>query len=60
MLAILSLVPGHGAPRSPSFRIEETTIARVHAAMKAQQLTCRALVQQYLERIEANDRPAPR
>jgi Asp-tRNA(Asn)/Glu-tRNA(Gln) amidotransferase A subunit family amidase len=59
VLAILSLVPGRGAPRSPSFRIEEATIARVHAAMKAQQLTCRALVQQYLERIEANDRQGP-
>jgi amidase len=54
VIAILSLAAGPGARRA--FQIEETTIAGVHAAMKAKQLTCRALVQHYLERIEANDR----
>jgi Asp-tRNA(Asn)/Glu-tRNA(Gln) amidotransferase A subunit family amidase len=41
------------------FRIEEATIARVHAAMKNGQLTCRALVSEYLKRIEAYDKNGP-
>jgi amidase len=42
-----------------TFRIEEATIADVHAAMKAGRLTCRALVQAYLARIEAYDKKGP-
>jgi hypothetical protein len=38
------------------FRYEEATIADIHAALKAKTLTCRALVQMYLDRIEAYDR----
>ena len=41
------------------FPIEETTIAQVHSAMKAGRLTCRALVDQYLKRIEAYDKNGP-
>ena len=41
------------------FRYEEATIADVHAAFKAKTLTCRGLVQMYLERIEAYDRRGP-
>ena len=41
------------AQTPPPFEVEETTIAQVHAAMKAGQLTCRALVGQYLRRIWA-------
>ena len=41
------------------FRVEETTIAQVHAAMKSGQLTCRALVDAYLRRIEAYDKTGP-
>src|SRR2546426_7786169 len=41
------------------FRYEEATIADIHAAFKAKTLTCRALVQMYLERIEAYDRKGP-
>jgi Asp-tRNA(Asn)/Glu-tRNA(Gln) amidotransferase A subunit family amidase len=44
---------------APAFRIEETTIAQVHAAMKAGRLTCRALVQAYLRRIDAYDKNGP-
>ncbi len=40
-------------------RLEETTIAEVHAAMRARQLTCRQLVQRYLDRIEAIDKRGP-
>jgi amidase len=41
------------------FRAEEATIADIHAAMKARTLTCRALVQMYLDRIEAYDKKGP-
>ena len=42
-----------------TFRVDETTIANVHAAMRSGQLTCRALVQAYLRRIEAYDKRGP-
>jgi amidase len=42
-----------------TFRLEETTIAAVHAAMRAGTLTCRALVQAYLRRIDAYDKNGP-
>jgi amidase len=41
------------------FQLEETTIASIHDAMKSGQLTCRALVEQYLRRIEAYDKKGP-
>jgi amidase len=41
------------------FRVEETTIAEVHAAMRAGTLTCRGLVEQYLRRIDAYDKNGP-
>ena len=47
------------APEPAPFRVEETTIADVHAAMRAGRLTCRALVEQYLRRIEAYDKNGP-
>ena len=34
-------------------RNEEATIADIHAALSARTLTCRGLVQMYLDRIEA-------
>ncbi len=43
----------------PPFEVEEATIAQVHDAMKAGRLTCRALVDQYLKRIEAYDKNGP-
>jgi amidase len=43
----------------PPFTLEETTIARIHAAMKAKQLTCVALVDAYLARIEKYDKQGP-
>ncbi len=42
-----------------TFRVEEATIADVHAAMKAGRLTCRVLVEAYLARIEAYDKKGP-
>ncbi len=41
------------------FRIEETTIAEVHAAFRARTVTCRGLVEQYLRRIDAYDKNGP-
>src|SRR5262249_54993352 len=40
-------------------RYEEATIADIHAAFKAKTLTCRTLVQMYLDRIEAYDKKGP-
>ena len=51
---LLSLV----VPAAP-FKIDEATIAGVHAAFKAKTLTCHALVDAYLRRIEAYDKTGP-
>ena len=51
----LRILPAQRAP----FRVEETTIAAVHAALRARTLTCRALVQSYLDRIAAYDKRGP-
>ncbi len=45
-------------PRPP-FDVTETTIADVHAAMRAGTLTCRELVNAYLARIAAYDKNGP-
>jgi amidase len=42
-----------------SFNLLETTIADVHAAYKSGELTCRQLVQMYLDRIDAYDKKGP-
>ena len=47
------------AQRASAFTVEETTIARVHAAMRARSLTCRQLVTAYLDRIGAYDKRGP-
>src|SRR5436309_5646840 len=38
------------------FRLEETTIAQIQSAFRDGSLTCRSLVEQYLARIDANDK----
>ena len=43
----------------PAFQVVEATIADIHAAMKAGQLTCRGLVEKYLQRIYAYDKNGP-
>ena len=58
--AIFSLVSALSA--AAAFRLlsaHEPTIADLHAAMRAKELTCRQLVQMYLDRIEAYDRKGP-
>jgi Asp-tRNA(Asn)/Glu-tRNA(Gln) amidotransferase A subunit family amidase len=46
-------------PAPQAFTLLEATIADVHAAMSAGRLTCRELVQGYLDRIEAYDKQGP-
>ena len=41
------------------FRILEATIDSIHAAFKSGQLTCRQLVQTYIDRIDALDKAGP-
>ncbi|MEO8334195.1 MAG: amidase family protein [bacterium] len=43
----------------PAFDVTETTIADVHASMRAGTLTCRELVNAYLQRIAAYDKNGP-
>jgi amidase len=57
-LCFLLAVPVLSQTPAP-FEVEEATIAQVHDAMKAGRLTCRALVDQYLKRIEAYDKNGP-
>jgi len=55
----LTLAAQSQPPPPPAFQIEETTIAQIHAAMRAGRLTCRGLVEQYLKRIAAYDKTGP-
>jgi amidase len=47
------------APSTPPFRVEETTIRQIQDAFKNGRLTCRALVDAYLRRIDAYDKNGP-
>src|SRR3954463_16091195 len=47
------------AQKPAQFDVVEATIPEVHDAMKAGRLTCRALVDQYLKRIQAYDKNGP-
>ena len=57
MLLALTIVCA-GAPSAqtlPAFQVEEASIGEIHEALKSGRLTCRALVERYLRRIEAYD-----
>jgi len=56
---LVVMTAGLGAQSPPAFEVHEATIAGIHAAMKAGQLTCRGLVEQYLRRIDAYDKNGP-
>ncbi len=58
-LVLTGLPSALSAQARPSFPVEETTIARVHAAFRTGGLTCRRLVQSYLDRIAAYDKRGP-
>src|SRR3954469_16054186 len=46
------------AQQPPRFNIEETTIREIEDALRSRSLSCRSLVEQYLARIDANDKQA--
>ncbi|HET7618519.1 MAG TPA: amidase family protein [Vicinamibacterales bacterium] len=58
ILAAVAVTVLH-AQTPPPFVVEEATIAEVHAAMKAGRLTCAALVDAYLRRIDTFDKNGP-
>jgi Asp-tRNA(Asn)/Glu-tRNA(Gln) amidotransferase A subunit family amidase len=58
-LAALLAVTSATAIAQQSFVPEEATIAGIHAAMRARTLTCRALVEHYLLRIDTYDKRGP-
>src|SRR5437762_705258 len=59
-VAVAALLVAPDTARSfDVMRYEEATIADIHAALSAKTLTCRALVQMYLERIAAYDKKGP-
>src|SRR5262245_45133354 len=56
-----SQVPALGQKESPgAFRLEEATIADIHAAFKARTLTCHQLISAYLDRIRAYSDSGPK
>ena len=60
ILSILVLASAVGSAQTPpTFRVEEATIAEIHAALKSGRVTCRGLVEQYLRRIDTFDKNGP-
>jgi amidase len=62
VVVLLTLsISSSGQDQSPTtFQLEETTIAEIHAAFKARTLTCRQLISQYLDRIDAYSYSGPK
>ena len=56
---LVAVLLGSGVANAQDFQPFEATIEDVHAALTARQITCRELVQRYLERIEAYDSTGP-
>jgi amidase len=59
LATILMLAAWPRAQPAQPFQVEEATIAGVHDAIGSGRLTCRALVDAYLRRIETYDRNGP-
>lgn len=59
LTAVLTLTLGADTLRAQSFDVVEATIAEVQQALTSGRLTCRALVQQYLHRMDAFDATGP-
>ena len=58
--AVLLLVAtGHPLGQSPPFEVLDAGIDDVRSALGQRRVTCRALVEQYLRRIEAYDKVGP-
>ncbi len=58
-LSIAAAIVPSSSQGQRAFRVDETTIADVHAAIRSGALTCHALVQAYLDRIAAYDKQGP-
>ena len=52
----VALTSGLQAQPPAPFQVHEASMSGIHAAMKAGQVTCRGLVEQYLRRIDAYDK----
>ena len=59
VLVIASGASGASGASAQEFRLAEATIDDVHASLRAGRITCRGLVQLYLNRIEAYDKDGP-
>jgi amidase len=55
----IALASGLLAQQPAPFQVHEASISGIHAAMKAGQVTCRGLLEQYLRRIAAYDKNGP-
>jgi len=58
VLALSAAIQPSPSPPAP-FHLVEATIDDVRAALASKQITCRALVEQYIRRIEAFDKSGP-
>jgi amidase len=56
LIAAAACVAASRAQTPAPFAIDETTIAQIESAIRGGSLTCHALVEQYLRRIEADDK----
>src|SRR5262252_7323701 len=56
---VLFLAAATLAAQEP-FRLQETTIEQIQAALQSKRVTCRELISHYLKRIEAYDQAGPR
>jgi amidase len=54
-----ALTSGFLAQSPAPFQVHEASMSGIHTAMKAGQVTCRGLVEQYLRRIDAYDKNGP-
>ena len=61
MVSVVSAlhVPPAGAQQGSAFRLQEATVADIHAGLAARQLTCTQLARLYLDRIAAYDAQGP-
>jgi amidase len=56
VVPVLLLIPFLSPQPPAAFQVEETTIAQIQSAFRDGSLTCRSLVEQYLKRIDAQDK----
>ena len=58
-IALTAIAAVPGVTTAAAFRVEETTIADIHKALQNKQVTCRVIVQTYLDRIATYDHKGP-